>query len=175
MSSLGRSVPKFLFCYACRPNFHHKYLTLSDPPLSACGEALISRHTCADRPEILKLEPRMRLFFSHVRLGALVHVAQSDGGLSVAAALGCRRRPALLKSVSVCGGQTLLCLWTSPCALAASSRRRKGESVTVSCEANIYHPLVCFGKISNIPRWIRRGRGHLNTSNALFLIPFIPG
>lgn len=64
---------KFLFCYACRPNFHHKYLTLSDPPLSACGEALISRHTCADRPEILKLEPRMRMF-SHVRVGALVHV-----------------------------------------------------------------------------------------------------
>lgn len=50
-----------LFSYACRPNFHHKYLTLTDPRLSACGEALISRHTCADRPKILKLEPRMRV------------------------------------------------------------------------------------------------------------------
>lgn len=79
---------KFLFCYACRPNFHHKYLTLSDPPLSACGEALISRHTCADRPEILKLEPRMRVFL-RVRVGAFGHVAQSDGGLSLLPATLC--------------------------------------------------------------------------------------
>lgn len=31
-----------LFSYACRPNFHHKYLTLTDPLLSVCEEALIS-------------------------------------------------------------------------------------------------------------------------------------
>lgn len=44
-----------LFSYACRPNFHHKHLTLSDPSLSICEEALISLHTCADRPKILEL------------------------------------------------------------------------------------------------------------------------
>lgn len=84
MSSPGCSVPKFLFCYACRPNFHHKYLTLSDPPLSACGEALISRHTCADRPEILKLEPRMRVF-SRVWADALMHVGAKRWSARLAA------------------------------------------------------------------------------------------
>lgn len=50
-----------LFSYACRPNFHHKYLTLTDPLLSVCEEALISLHTCADRPKILRLELRMNV------------------------------------------------------------------------------------------------------------------
>lgn len=44
-----------LFSCACRPNFHHKHLTLSDPLLSVCEEALISQHTCADRPKSLQL------------------------------------------------------------------------------------------------------------------------
>lgn len=140
MSSPGRSVPKFLFCYACRPNFHHKYLTLSDPPLSACGEALISRHTCADRPEILKLEPRMRVF-SRVRVDALMHVGAKRRStrlavrhsscfsqrLSAASRSGRRtwlRKPPLLKSVSLSGGQTLLCLCTPPFSLSASSCHR---------------------------------------------------
>lgn len=52
----GASCPKLCFSYACRPNFHHKYLTLTDPLLSVCEEALISLHTCADRPKILRLE-----------------------------------------------------------------------------------------------------------------------
>lgn len=52
-----------LFSYACRPNFHHKYLTLTDPLLSVCEEALISLHTCADRPKIRKLELCMNVSF----------------------------------------------------------------------------------------------------------------
>ena len=52
-----------LFSYACRPNFHHKHLTLSDPSLSVCEEALISPHTCADRPKILKLGLCMKACF----------------------------------------------------------------------------------------------------------------
>lgn len=50
-----------LFSYACRPNFHHKYLTLTDPVLSVCEEPLISLHIFADRPKILKLETCMNV------------------------------------------------------------------------------------------------------------------
>lgn len=55
-----------LFSYACRPNFHHKYLTLTDPLLSVCEEALISLHTCADRPKIRKLRTMYECVFSCV-------------------------------------------------------------------------------------------------------------
>lgn len=53
-----------LFSYACRPNFHHKHLTPSDPLLSVCEEALISLHTCADRAQILELGLSMNACFS---------------------------------------------------------------------------------------------------------------
>lgn len=65
-----------LLSYACRPNFHHKHLTLTDPSLSVCGEALISLHTCADRPKILKSGLCMNARF-HVCVCVYVHVRKS--------------------------------------------------------------------------------------------------
>lgn len=64
-----------LFTYACRPNFHHKHLALSDPLLSVSEEALISLHTCADRPKILKSGPCMNACFrlQEVWAGAGAH------------------------------------------------------------------------------------------------------
>lgn len=175
MSSPGRSVPKFLFCYACRPNFHHKYLTLSDPPLSACGEALISRHTCADRPEILKLEPRMRVF-SRVRVDALMHVgakrrstrlavrhsSRFSQRLSAASRSGRRtwlqeEATAVEERLSIWRTDSVVSLHSAPslCQLPlviglGSDEERKASNTQLW--GKYLSPLVCFCRISNIPR-----------------------
>lgn len=175
MSSPGRSVPEFLFCYACRPNFHHKYLTLSDPPLSACGEALISRHTCADRPEILKLEPRTRAF-SRVRVDALMHVGAKRRSTSSGRPTFFLFLPATLcafplAATHLAAGESHRCWRASPyledrlCCVSAhrpslcqlplviglgSDKERKASNT--GQWGKYLSPLVYFCRISNIPR-----------------------
>lgn len=136
MSSLGRSVPKFLFCYACRPNFHHKYLTPSDPPLSACGEALISWHTRADRPKSFNWN-----------LGW----PQSNGGLSFLPVALCCLCTWLQQEANAV--EERLCIWRTDSVVSLnaallsgsfllsllSGQMRKGQPATLSTEANIYH------------------------------------
>lgn len=178
MSSPGRSVPKFLFCYACRPNFHHKYLTLSDPPLSACGEALISRHTCADRPEILKLEPRMRVF-SRVRVDALMHVgakrrstrlavrhsSRFSQRLSAASRSGRRtwlqeEATAVEERLSIWRTDSVVSLHSALLSVSfllssVSGQMRKGKPVTLSCGVNIYHLWYVFAEYLISPDGVR--------------------
>lgn len=133
-----------LFSYACRPNFHHKYLTLTDPVLSLREEALISSAYMCRKAQMPKMKLCINVHFGAETCIRVCMNVWSHRGPSSALWFSCK-----FSSLSI-GLRRLACLQddTVRCQQKPTLlRSRSAWGQTVFCLSSLFTPFLCLQRL----------------------------